>query len=174
MKYQLADLINGQYGEVFTDKAVAEQALKDAIAEGKRLNLENSGGETDVGSYNGQTQAVEDFIYIVEIAEHKLRTNFTLKAADSEADVHVIGKQFPVGSIAAHEILKMLKQKGDTLTHKFQRRAKNGQIVTKEYSFDRANVEDFVRDCMIENHDFLVSSNQEFFDRLRSGPAKKV
>lgn len=62
MKYQLADLINGQYGEVFTDKAVAEQALKDAIEEGKRMNLESSGGESDLGS---KGMRVEDFISLV-------------------------------------------------------------------------------------------------------------
>ena len=66
MKYQLADLINGQYGEVFTDKALAEQAYADAIAEGKRLNLENSDGESDLGS---DGQAVEDFISLVEIPD---------------------------------------------------------------------------------------------------------
>lgn len=62
MNYQLADLINGQYGEVFTDKKVAEKALADAIAEGKRLNLENSDGEFDTGS---DGEAVEDFISLV-------------------------------------------------------------------------------------------------------------
>ena len=66
MKYQLADLVNGQYGEVFSDKEVADKALADAIAEGKRINLENSGGESDCGS-DGQT--VEEFIFLVEIPD---------------------------------------------------------------------------------------------------------
>lgn len=62
MNYQLADLINGKYGEVFTDKALAEQAYADAIAEGKRLNLESSDGESELGC---DGQAVEDFISLV-------------------------------------------------------------------------------------------------------------
>ena len=64
MKYQLADLVNGQYGEVFSDKEVADKALADAIAEGKRMNLESSYGESDLGS---DGMRVEDFISLVEI-----------------------------------------------------------------------------------------------------------
>lgn len=103
-----------------------------------------------------------------------LRTNFKLKTADSEADVHVAGEQFPTGSMAAHEILKMLKQEGDTLTHEFKRRSKDGQIVIKSYTFERAHVEAFVKDDMTENHDWLIVSNQEWADRLRAGPVRKV
>lgn len=66
MKYQLADLVNGQYGEVFSDKEVADKALADAIAEGKRMNLESSCGESDLGS---DGMRVEDFISLVEIAD---------------------------------------------------------------------------------------------------------
>ena len=62
MKYQLADLINGQHGEIFTDKAAADIALKETIEEGKRMNLESSSGESDLGS-NGMR--VEDFISLV-------------------------------------------------------------------------------------------------------------
>lgn len=69
MKYQLADLVNGQYGEVFSDKEVADKALADAIAEGKRINLENSGGESEMGSWGGKPQSVEDFISLVEITD---------------------------------------------------------------------------------------------------------
>lgn len=69
MKYQLADLVNGQYGEVFTDKEVADQAYADAVAEGKRINLENSGGESDMGCWGGKPQSVEDFISLVNIPE---------------------------------------------------------------------------------------------------------
>lgn len=69
MKYQLADLVNGQYGEVFTDKEVADQAYADAVAEGKRINLENSGGESDMGCWGGKPQSVEDFISLVEIPD---------------------------------------------------------------------------------------------------------
>ena len=66
MKYQLADLVNGQYGEVFDSEVEAQKALKVAIEEGKRLNLEVSGGESDCGS---DGQPVEDFISLVEIAD---------------------------------------------------------------------------------------------------------
>ena len=66
MKYQLADLVNGQYGEVFSDKEVADKALADAIAEGKRMNLESSYGESDLGS---DGMRVEDFISLVEIPD---------------------------------------------------------------------------------------------------------
>lgn len=69
MKYQLADLVNGQYGEVFESEEEAQQELKDAIAEGKRINLENSGGESDMGSWGGKPQSVEEFIFLVEIPE---------------------------------------------------------------------------------------------------------
>ena len=69
MKYQLADLVNGQYGEVFESEEEARQELKDAIAEGKRINLENSGGESDMGIYGGQPQEVEEFIFLVEIPD---------------------------------------------------------------------------------------------------------
>lgn len=69
MKYQLADLVNGQYGEIFESEEEAQQALKDAIAEGKKMNLESSDGESDMGSYNGQPQTVEEFISLVEIPE---------------------------------------------------------------------------------------------------------
>lgn len=71
MNYQLADLVNGQYGEVFSDKEVADQAYADAVAEGKRINLENSGGESDTGS---DGQAVEYFISLVEIPDDSYGT----------------------------------------------------------------------------------------------------
>ena len=66
MKYQFADLVNGQYGEVFDSEVEAQKALKVAIEEGKRLNLEVSGGESDCGS---DGQPVEDFISLVEITD---------------------------------------------------------------------------------------------------------
>ena len=72
MKYQLADLVNGQYGEVFSDKEVADKALADAIAEGKRMNIESSYGESDLGS---DGMRVEDFISLVEIADIDDSTN---------------------------------------------------------------------------------------------------
>lgn len=62
MKYQISDLVNGPTGEIFTDKAAADIALKETIEEGKRMNLESSSGESDLGS-NGMR--VEDFISLV-------------------------------------------------------------------------------------------------------------
>ena len=69
MKYQLSDLVNGQYGEIFTNKSEAEQELKWAIEEGKRLNLKYSDGETCMGTWEGKPQKVEDFISLVEIED---------------------------------------------------------------------------------------------------------
>lgn len=66
MKYQISDLVSGPMGEQFTDKKVAEQELKEVIAEGKRMNLESSNGESELGS-NGMR--VEDFISLVNIPE---------------------------------------------------------------------------------------------------------
>lgn len=69
MKYQLSDLVNGQYGKIFTNKSEAEQELKWAIEEGKRLNLKYSDGETCMGTWEGKPQKVEDFISLVEIED---------------------------------------------------------------------------------------------------------
>ena len=43
MKYQLADLHNGPFGEVFETMAEAEKALAEAIKEGQEINNENCG-----------------------------------------------------------------------------------------------------------------------------------
>ena len=72
MKYQISDLVNGPTGEIFTDKEAAERELAEVIAEGKRMNLESSYGESDLGS---DGMRVEDFISLVEIADIDDSTN---------------------------------------------------------------------------------------------------
>lgn len=64
MRYQVADAINGGFGDTFATYEEAEVALAEAIEEGKAMNLEASGGETDLGSDG--TRA-EDFFNIIEV-----------------------------------------------------------------------------------------------------------
>ncbi|MFW0778530.1 MAG: hypothetical protein ACN2B6_12515 [Rickettsiales bacterium] len=99
---------------------------------------------------------------------HTLRTNFILNTADSEAYVHLDGQQFPIGSIAAHEIVKMLKQDGDVLIHYYNRLNKQGEIIEKSYSFDRSHVEHFANARMADLKSLSISS-EEFATALRNG-----
>ncbi len=99
---------------------------------------------------------------------HTLRTNFILKTAESEAYVHLDGQQFPIGSIAAHEIVKMLTQDGDALTHCYKRLNKQREVVEKFYSFDRSHVEHFANTRMIDLK-LLSISNEELDTALRNG-----
>ncbi|MCT8866321.1 hypothetical protein [Shewanella xiamenensis] len=101
-----------------------------------------------------------------------LRTNFKLKTSDSEADVCVQNEQFPVGSICAHEIVKLLNQKGDVLIHEFKRINKDKQIVTKKYTFNREHVQSFAEQHMI-NLEMLSISNDDIINWLRNPPNKK-
>lgn len=100
-----------------------------------------------------------------------LRTNFKMTNPESEAYVHANGEQFPVGSMAAHEILKMLKQEGETLTHEFKRLNKEKQIITKAYIFNREHVESFIKEN-IQNKEWCAVSNEEWAQKLRNGGKK--
>lgn len=64
-KYQLADLVNGPFGEIYETLAAAEAAYYEEVEEGKKLNLEASDGESDKGT---DGTAVEDFYSIVELS----------------------------------------------------------------------------------------------------------
>jgi hypothetical protein len=66
MKYQLSDLINGAYGKIYDTLDEAEAAYDEAVEEGKRLNLENSDGDSDRGSDDTR---VEDFIFLIEMPD---------------------------------------------------------------------------------------------------------
>jgi hypothetical protein len=64
MKYQLADTINGNFGEVFNNLTDAENALILAIEEGQKENDLYSEDYRDQGLPVPQA---EDFLFIVEI-----------------------------------------------------------------------------------------------------------
>lgn len=61
-KFQLADIVNGAFGDAFNSLEDAEKALALEIEEGKRLNKIESG--CDLGS---DGSSVEDFFSIVEV-----------------------------------------------------------------------------------------------------------
>ena len=61
MSYQVGDLINGPYGDIYQTLADAEKALAECIAEGKALNMEQGGQETDTSG-----EPVETFFFIVD------------------------------------------------------------------------------------------------------------
>lgn len=66
MAYQLADLSNGPFGEVFDTLAEAEKALAEVIAEGQALNEEHAQVYADAGR---EVPQAADFFEIVELAE---------------------------------------------------------------------------------------------------------
>lgn len=78
-QYQLADLNNGTFGEIYETPEAAQAAYEEAVAEGKALNLAASGGESDAGT---DGTAVEDFFSIVELEseeeEEQAPFNFSL------------------------------------------------------------------------------------------------
>lgn len=63
MAYQIADKINGPFGETVNTLAEAEILLAECIEEGKKLNRENSQDGSELGS-DGST--AESFFYIVD------------------------------------------------------------------------------------------------------------
>ena len=65
MKYQLADLNNGPFGDVYESLADAEKALADAIAEGQAINDAHAQECADAGI---EVPRAADFFEIVEIA----------------------------------------------------------------------------------------------------------
>lgn len=64
MKYQLADLNNGPFGEVYETLADAEKALAEEIAEGQAVNDEYAQEYADAGQ---EVPSAADFFSIVEI-----------------------------------------------------------------------------------------------------------
>ena len=64
MKYQLADLNNGPFGEVYETLADAEKALAEEIAEGQAVNDEYAQEYADAGQ---EAPSAAAFFSIVEI-----------------------------------------------------------------------------------------------------------
>ena len=64
MKYQLADLNNGVFGEVFYNLEDAELALAEAIAEGQ---AENNAHADEYEQAGLPVPQAEDFLSIVEV-----------------------------------------------------------------------------------------------------------
>ena len=60
MKYQLADLVNGPFGDIFATLEEAEMALAHEVAEGQKWNNENA--EEGFPITNAQ-----EFFHIVEV-----------------------------------------------------------------------------------------------------------
>lgn len=66
MKYQLADLNNGPFGDVYENLADAEKALAKEIAEGQAFNDEYAQECEDAGR---EVPSAADFFSIVEVVE---------------------------------------------------------------------------------------------------------
>lgn len=66
MKYQLADLNNGPFGDMYENLADAEKALAEVIAEGQAVNDEFAQEYADAGR---EVPQAADFFEIVEVAE---------------------------------------------------------------------------------------------------------
>lgn len=64
MKYRLADLHNGPFGDVYEKLADAEKALAEAIAEGQAINDEHAQEYADAGR---EVPIAADFFSIVEV-----------------------------------------------------------------------------------------------------------
>ena len=66
MKYQLADLNNGPFGDVYESVSDAEKALAEVIAEGQAFNDEHAQECEDAGC---EVPSAADFFSIVEVVE---------------------------------------------------------------------------------------------------------
>lgn len=64
MKYRLADLNNGPFGDVYENLSDAEKALEEAIAEGQAFNDEYAQECADAGC---AVPRAADFFSIVEV-----------------------------------------------------------------------------------------------------------
>ena len=64
MKYRLADLHNGPFGDVYETLADAKKALAEAIAEGQAINGEHAQEYADAGR---EVPIAADFFSIVEV-----------------------------------------------------------------------------------------------------------
>ena len=66
MKYQIADAVNGPFGDVYANREEAEKALAEVIAEGQAINNEHAQAYQDAGC---EVPQAADFFEIVEVAE---------------------------------------------------------------------------------------------------------
>ena len=64
MKYQIADLNNGPFGDMYENLADAENALAEVIAEGQAVNDELAQEYADAGR---DVPSAADFYEIVEV-----------------------------------------------------------------------------------------------------------
>lgn len=64
MKYQIADLNNGPFGDVYNSLESAEKALAEVIAEGQAINDEHAQEYADAGQ---EVPQARDFFEIVEV-----------------------------------------------------------------------------------------------------------
>lgn len=69
MKYQLADLNNGPFGDVYENLSDAEKALAEVIAEGQAFNDEHAQECEDAGC---EVPSAADFFSIVEVEVDEL------------------------------------------------------------------------------------------------------
>lgn len=66
MKYQIADLVNGPFGDIYESLADAEKALQEAIQEGQEINDAHAAEYAEAGVEVAQAA---DFFEIVEIED---------------------------------------------------------------------------------------------------------
>lgn len=64
MKYQIADLNNGPFGDMYNSLESAEKALAEVIAEGQAINDEHAQEYADAGQ---EVPKARDFFEIVEV-----------------------------------------------------------------------------------------------------------
>lgn len=62
MKYQIADLNNGPFGDIYDTLEEAEKSLAYEVAEGQKWNIENAEDEDDIAD-------ASEFFEIVEIED---------------------------------------------------------------------------------------------------------
>lgn len=83
MKYKLADLNNGPFGDVYETMADAEKALAAEIKEGQAINNRYAQEYADAGS---EVPSAADFFSIVEVEEECVKV-FALE--DSGGGLHI-------------------------------------------------------------------------------------
>ncbi len=64
MKYQLADLNNGPFGDAYSSIEDAEKALAEVVAEGQSINDEHAQECADAGR---EVPQARDFFEIIEV-----------------------------------------------------------------------------------------------------------
>lgn len=66
MKYQIADLVNGPFGDIYDNLADAEKALQEAIEEGQAINDAHASEYEEAGA---EVPQAADFFEIVEVED---------------------------------------------------------------------------------------------------------